>query len=85
MNVCMLHQRTISRGLIFRTLAVVVALVGIGQLRAQPLDTLAARMRGIPVDSLIAREAAATDPRVKCAAIARLVSQYLFLGARRTA
>ena len=80
MNVCMLHQRTISRGLIFRTLAVVVALVGIGQLRAQPLDTLAARMRGIPVDSLIAREAAATDPRVKCAAIARLVSQYLFLG-----
>ncbi|MBK9418145.1 MAG: hypothetical protein IPN62_12875 [Flavobacteriales bacterium] len=76
----MLHQRTISRGLIFRTLAVVVALVGIGQLRAQPLDTLAARMRGIPVDSLIAREAAATDPRVKCAAIARLVSQYLFLG-----
>ncbi|MBL7952558.1 MAG: tetratricopeptide repeat protein [Flavobacteriales bacterium] len=80
MNRSTLHQRAITRGLIFRALVVVVALVGVGQLHAQPLDTLSARVRGLPLDSLIAREAAATDPRVKCAVIARLVSQYLFLG-----
>ena len=71
--------------MIFRSFVLLIGIGSVGQLRAQPLDTLAARMRGLPVDSLIAREAAATDPRVKCAAIARLVSQYLFLGARRTA
>jgi len=77
------QQRLVST--VFKPLVLLIGIGCIGQLRAQPLDTLAARMRGIPVDSLIAREAAATDPRVKCAAIARLVSQYLFLGARRTA
>ena len=66
--------------MIFRSFVLLIGIGSVGQLRAQPLDTLAAQMRGLPVDSLIAREAAATDPRVKCAAIARLVSQYLFLG-----
>ena len=64
----------------FRSLAMVMALVGIGHLRAQPLDTLAARLRGLPVDTLLAREREATDPRTKFVAISRLVAEYLYLG-----
>jgi tetratricopeptide (TPR) repeat protein len=47
---------------------------------AQPLDTLFARLRGLPVDSLEVRERAATDPRMKMVAINRLTGQYAFLG-----
>ncbi|MCW5899439.1 MAG: hypothetical protein KIT10_09245 [Flavobacteriales bacterium] len=49
-------------------------------LHAQPLDTLVARLRGLPIDSLEARERAATDPRAKMIAINRLTGQYAFVG-----
>ncbi len=65
---------------IFRALVLVIALVGIGQLRAQPLDTLYARTRGLSVEALIEREREATDPRARVMVIARLTGQYLFLG-----
>jgi len=65
---------------LFRTLALVLTLSAIGQLRAQPIDTLFARLRGLPVDSLEARERTATDPRTKMIAINRLTGQYAFLG-----
>jgi len=47
---------------------------------AQPIDTLFVRLRGLPVDTLEARERAATDPRMKMVAINRLTGQYAFLG-----
>ncbi len=50
------------------------------QLRAQPLDTLFARLRGLPVDSVEAHERAATDIRMKMVAISRLTGLYAFLG-----
>jgi tetratricopeptide (TPR) repeat protein len=50
------------------------------QLQAQPIDTLFARLRGLPVDSLEYRERAATDTRAKMVAINRLTGQYAFLG-----
>lgn len=55
-------------------------LCAITQLHAQPLDTLFARLRGLPVDSLKARERTATDPRTKMVAINNLTVQYAFLG-----
>lgn len=47
---------------------------------AQPLDTLFARLRGLPIDSLEVRERAATDPRTKMVAINRLTGLYAFVG-----
>ncbi len=63
----------------FRALGLVLALVGIGQLRAQPLDTLYNRTKGLSVEALIEREREETDPRAKVMVIARLTGQYLFL------
>jgi tetratricopeptide (TPR) repeat protein len=65
---------------LFRALALVITLVGIGQLCAQPFDTLYARTIGLPVETLVEREREETDPRAKVAIIARLTGQYLFLG-----
>ncbi|MBL7952557.1 MAG: hypothetical protein JNM62_12655 [Flavobacteriales bacterium] len=75
----MLHQRTISTVFNFRALALVIALSGIGQLRAQPFDTLFTRIYNLPVDTLIVREKATDDPRMKVALLARLVQKYLYL------
>ena len=80
MNVNTLHHPAAHMGLPFRALVLGLTLMGLGQLRAQPFDTLMNRLRGLPVDTLEARERAATDPRVKCAAIYRLTGQYLYLG-----
>ena len=64
-----------------RSVVVFALLFGaVAQLQAQPLDTLFARLRGLPVDSLEVRERAATDPRMKMAAISRLTGQFAFLG-----
>ena len=62
-----------------RALALVIALAGIGQLYSQPFDTLSARTSGFPVDTLIVREKAANDPRMKVALLSRLVMKYLYL------
>ena len=80
MNVDTLHHPAAHMGLPFRALVLGLLLMGLGQLRAQPFDTLMVRFRGLSVDTLEACERAATDPRVKCAAIFRLTSQFLFLG-----
>jgi len=66
--------------MVFGPLILLIGIGGIGQLRAQPLDTLFVRLRGLPVDSLEARERAATDPRTKMAAINRLTGLYAFVG-----
>jgi len=65
---------------LIRTLALVIALVGIVQLRAQPLDTLNARLEGLPIDSVEEREREATDPRTKFVTITRLTGEYLYRG-----
>ncbi|MBK6539734.1 MAG: hypothetical protein IPG10_00295 [Flavobacteriales bacterium] len=75
----MLHQRTITMVFSCRALALVIALAGIGQLYSQPFDTLSARTSGFPVDTLIVREKAANDPRMKVALLSRLVMKYLYL------
>lgn len=80
MNVSTLHHPAAHMGLPFRAPVLGLLLMGLGQLHAQPFDTLMIRLRGLPVDTLEARERAATDPRVKCAAIFRLTGQFLFLG-----
>ncbi|MBK7554952.1 MAG: tetratricopeptide repeat protein [Flavobacteriales bacterium] len=80
MNLSKLQHRSFPMVFSFRALALVIALLGIGQLRAQPLDTLYARTRGLSVEALIEREREATDPRAKVMVIARLTGQYLFLG-----
>ena len=51
MNARMLHQRTITWVFNFRALALVIAFSGIGELRAQPFDTLFARVYDLPVDT----------------------------------
>ncbi|MBL7963643.1 MAG: hypothetical protein JNM31_07335 [Flavobacteriales bacterium] len=66
--------------MVFRLLVLFIGLGMIGQLHAQPLDTLYARLRGLPIDSLEARERAATDPRAQMAAISRLTGLYAFVG-----
>ena len=68
--------------MMFRSSAFILVstLVGWSSLHAQSLDTLTARMRGLPVDSLEAIDRTATDARVKCTAILRLTGQYLYLG-----
>lgn len=63
-----------------RSLVLFIGIGMLGQLHAQPLDTLFARLRGLSVDSLEARERAAIDPRTKMLAINRLTGQYAFLG-----
>ena len=62
-----------------RVLALVMVLAGIGQLHAQPFDTLSARVSGLSVDSLIAREKATNDPRMKVALLGRLAQKYLYI------
>ncbi|MBL7964781.1 MAG: hypothetical protein JNM31_13165, partial [Flavobacteriales bacterium] len=74
-----LHERTITMVFNFRTLALVMALIGSEQLYSQPLDTLSDRVKDLPVDSLVAREKATDDPRMKVALLARLVQKYLYL------
>jgi len=74
------QQQFFPRTLRFQALVLAMAFFCIEPLCAQPIDTLAARMRGLPLDSLEALERSATDPRVKCMAIFRLTGQYLFLG-----
>ena len=66
--------------MVFRPFVLLIGLCIVGQLHAQPLDTLFTMLRGLPVDSLEARERAATDPRMKMAAINRLTGQYAFVG-----
>jgi tetratricopeptide (TPR) repeat protein len=56
-----------------------LGLLGIKPMHAQPFDTLSARISGLSVDSLIAREKVTADPRLKVALLARLVQKYLFL------
>ena len=74
-----LQQRTIAMIIYFRALALVVALAGIGRLQAQPFNTLFASISDLPVDTLIAREKATDDPRMKVALLARLVQRYLYI------
>ena len=80
MDVTTANTPTVSMGSWSRAMVLVHALVIIGQLRAQPFDTLIARTRGLSVETLIEREREATDIREKSAVLHRLVGQYLFLG-----
>ena len=80
MNVKILQHPAVSMDLRRGAMILVLALVNIGQLSAQPLDTLNARLRGLPTDSLEERERKATDPRSKFVVIAKLTSEYLYLG-----
>jgi tetratricopeptide (TPR) repeat protein len=66
--------------MVFRPFVLLIGLCIVGQLHAQPLDTLFARLRGLPVDSLEALERTATDPRMKMVAINRLTGLYAFVG-----
>jgi len=66
--------------MVFRSLVLLIGIGAISQHDAQPIDTLFARLRGLPIDSLEARERAATDPRMKMVAINRLTGQYAFVG-----
>jgi tetratricopeptide (TPR) repeat protein len=80
MKLNVFHIGPLAIGVAIRSIAFVVALMGIVQLRAQSFDTLFARTRGLSVDTLIDHERKAADPREKVAIIARLTGQYLFLG-----
>ncbi|HRH39296.1 MAG TPA: tetratricopeptide repeat protein, partial [Flavobacteriales bacterium] len=62
-----------------RALALFIALVSIGELCAQPLDTLHARLRSLPLDSLVQRAKTNDDPRAKFVANSALFARYLFL------
>ena len=75
MNVKTLQHTAAVMGLRLRAMVLVLALVSIGQLRAQPLDTLNARLRGLPIDSVEEREREATDPRTKFVTITRLTGE----------
>ena len=59
--------------------ALVIGLGGACQVRAQPLDTLYARFTVLPIDTLLLREKATTDPRVKFALLSGLVRQYVYV------
>ncbi len=78
MNARTFSYRAIAR--VLRSLVLLIGLGTLGQLRAQPFDTLIARTRGLSVEALIDREREATDLREKSAVLHRLVGQYLFLG-----
>ena len=62
-----------------RAVTLVFALVSIGELRAQPLDTLFARAWSLPLDALLQHERTTDDPRSKFVANSALFSRYLFL------
>jgi tetratricopeptide (TPR) repeat protein len=62
-----------------RALAMVIAVFAMAQLHAQSFDSLSARLKDLPIDTLIAREKATDDPRMKVALLARVVQNYLFL------
>ena len=62
-----------------RSLVFLMVLACIGTLRAQPFDTLSDRISGLSVDSLIAREKATDDPRMKVVLLARLAQKYLYV------
>ncbi|MBK9421409.1 MAG: hypothetical protein IPN44_10220 [Flavobacteriales bacterium] len=62
-----------------RLIALAVGFLGIGQVHAQPLDTLGARFVRLPLDSLLQREKTTTDLRVKCVLMNVLVGNYLYL------
>ena len=66
--------------MVFRLLALLIGFGTFSQLRAQSLDTLNARLRGLPIDTLEERERKANDPRAKFVVIAKLTSEYLYLG-----
>jgi len=57
----------------------VVSMTTIGRLHAQPFDTLVARISDLPVDTLIIREKATDDPRMKVALLARLAVKLLYV------
>ena len=63
-----------------RLFCAVVGITTIGQLRAQPLDTLYARLNGLPIDTLVERERTSNDPRLKVLIVAKLTGEYLYLG-----
>ncbi|MEO8591617.1 MAG: hypothetical protein ABI432_19705 [Flavobacteriales bacterium] len=65
--------------LTFRVLVLAVGLLGLGPVHAQPLDTLYARFNVLPIDTLLLREKATTDPRVKFVLLSSLVRQYVYL------
>ncbi|MBK7946556.1 MAG: hypothetical protein IPJ85_15225 [Flavobacteriales bacterium] len=54
-------------------------MTAIGRLHAQPFDTLVARISDLPVDTLIIREKATEDPRMKVALLARLAVKLLYV------
>ncbi len=62
-----------------RALPLFIALVSIGELCAQPLDTLYARLRSLPLDTLVQREKTTGDLRAKFVANNALCARYLFL------
>ena len=64
---------------IIRLIALVLGLVGIAQVYAQPLDSLGARLARLPLDSLLQREKTTTDLRVKCVMMSVMVGKYLYL------
>ncbi len=72
-----LQGRSVRR--LIRLLCAVVSITTIGQLRAQPIDTLYARYKVLPIDTLLLREKATTDPRVKFVLLSSLLRQYLYL------
>ena len=80
MDVTTTKTPTVSMGLWLRAMVLVHALVIIGQLRAQPLDTLMTSLDELSVDILEERERKATDPWTKCVIIGNLISRYLYLG-----
>ncbi|MEO8591616.1 MAG: hypothetical protein ABI432_19700 [Flavobacteriales bacterium] len=79
MNVSTLQQRIVPMGFSFRALALVITLIGIAPLHAQPLDTLAARYSGLRVDSLLKLERTTTDPRSLFVITSHQVAEYLYL------
>ncbi|MBK8950677.1 MAG: hypothetical protein IPM68_18030 [Flavobacteriales bacterium] len=62
-----------------RLLCAVVIMSTIGDLRAQPFDTIQTRFSTLPLEELIVREKATTDAREKVALLSRLVMKYLYL------
>ncbi|MBP6390787.1 MAG: hypothetical protein KA175_02060 [Flavobacteriales bacterium] len=62
-----------------RLLCMFLSVIGIAHLHAQPLDTLYARFNVLPIDTLLLREKATTDPRVKFVLLSSLLRQYLYL------
>ena len=72
-----LQGRSIIR--MIRLLCMVVGITTIGQMHAQPIDTLYARAIALPADTLIAREKATADPRLKFVLLSGMVRRYVYL------